>query len=132
MPFEEIQHTADWSLRVWAADLPTLFSEAALGMNLLAGMQPVHGFQIQRCYKTSASDVESLLVAFLSELLYYAEQERIMFDQFTLHFTDDTLIADLRGWPLDTIKKSIKAVTFHNLQIERTELGVETEIVFDV
>jgi len=29
--FEEIRHTADWALRVWAPDLSTLFTQAAQG-----------------------------------------------------------------------------------------------------
>src|SRR5512145_2314851 len=37
MGFEEIAHTADWSVRVWAPDLPSLFGEAARAMNSLAG-----------------------------------------------------------------------------------------------
>ena len=37
MGFEEISHTADWSARVWAPDLPSLFTEAARAMNSLSG-----------------------------------------------------------------------------------------------
>lgn len=31
--FEELHHTADWSLRVWAGDRPALFEAAARRMN---------------------------------------------------------------------------------------------------
>lgn len=132
MPFEEIQHTADWCLRVWAGDLPSLFTESALGMNLLAGMQPASGPPIHRSFRTSAPDIESLLVSFLSELLFIAEQEKIMFDQFDIQLTGDMLLVEMKGLPLNTVTKNIKAVTFHNLQVRRTARGVETEIVFDV
>ena len=36
--FLELPHTADWAVRVWAADLPALFAAAANGMNSLAGV----------------------------------------------------------------------------------------------
>ena len=32
MGFEEIRHTADWALRVWASNLSELLTEAARGM----------------------------------------------------------------------------------------------------
>ncbi len=39
MPFIEVAHTADWCLRVWSAELPSLFTEAARGMYALAGVK---------------------------------------------------------------------------------------------
>lgn len=36
--FEEVPHTADWSMKVWAEDLPALFVAAAQGMNSMTGM----------------------------------------------------------------------------------------------
>ena len=137
MPFEELSHTADWCLRVWAEDLTNLFVEAARGMNDLAGISLADKPQIEKTYSTSAADTESLLVSFLSELVYYAEQDNLAFDQFDLRieFIDDQachLSASLRGAPILSLDKSIKAVTFHNLQIHQTARGYETEIVFDV
>jgi SHS2 domain-containing protein len=38
----------------------------------------------------------------------------------------------LYGAPILSMDKAIKAVTFHNLQIQKTRRGVEVEIVFDV
>jgi SHS2 domain-containing protein len=39
MGYEEIPHTADWSIRVWAEDMPGLLAESARGMNWLAGVK---------------------------------------------------------------------------------------------
>ena len=33
--FEVVDHTADWSIRVWGRDLADLLRQAALGMNTL-------------------------------------------------------------------------------------------------
>ena len=137
MPFEELPHTADWSLRVWAADLSTLFVESARGMNALAGIRLVKKPQVRRNFSASAPDKESLLVSFLSELVYFAEQDRLAFNHFGLNLElkeglPCTLSATLRGAPILSLDKAIKAVTFHNLQIQETERGVEVEIVFDV
>ena len=66
MGFEEISHTADWALRVWADDLEGLFAEAARGMNALSGAQLAEGPKVKRTFEAEAPDAESLLVAFLS------------------------------------------------------------------
>ena len=132
MPYQEIPHTADWSLRVWAEDLPFLFAEAAHGMANLAGVRLSEGPRTQRRLDVQASDPESLLVSFLSEILYIGEQEHLGFDEFEIHLADDRLQADLTGAPILSIDKIIKAVTYHALQIRQTPAGVETEIVFDV
>jgi SHS2 domain-containing protein len=132
MPFEELQHTADWALHVWAADLPALFVEAALGMNALSGVQAVPGAQISRAFAAEAPDIESLLVLFLSELVYAAEQERLVFDAFEIELQGSEMKANMAGAPILTINKSIKAVTYHNLQVRQIETGFEVEIVFDV
>lgn len=137
MPFSELPHTADLALHVWAADLTGLFSEAALGMNALAGAILADSPRLTRDFSTSGPDAESLLVSFLTELVYYAEQEHTGFDSFDLTFgvTDDGthwLRATLRGAPLAQLHKAIKAVTYHGLKIRQTEQGCETTIVFDV
>ena len=77
MPFEELQHTADWALHIWAADLPALLAESARGMNVLSGAQPASGPRLSRAFEAEAPDVESLLVLFLTELVYFVEQERL-------------------------------------------------------
>jgi len=39
-PYVEVEHTADWALRVWAPTLEELFVDAARGMYELAGAKP--------------------------------------------------------------------------------------------
>jgi SHS2 domain-containing protein len=132
MPFEELAHTADWALRVRAADLPELFAESARGMNALTGAKQAPGPHTHRTVNLSAPDAESLLVAFLSELVYAAEQENLMFDEFKIQIEGQTFKAEMDGAPIASINKSIKAVTYHNLKIREIEGGFEVEIVFDV
>ena len=132
MGFEEIPHTADWSIHVWADNLEGLLAESARGMNWLAGTELVHEPRIMKTFETEGSDGESLLVAFLSELVYYAEQENLGFDDFDIQIKNGRLKAELRGAPLKSLSKAIKAVTWHKLEIKETARGMEVEIVFDV
>ena len=132
MGFEEISHTADWSVLVWAQDLPSLFIESARAMNALAGTRLNNGPRLRRSFETEDPDAESLLVAFLSELVYYQEQENLAFDAFDLTISDQALKVEMEGARIEWVDKAIKAVTYHNLKIEKTDRGLETRIVFDV
>ena len=130
--FQEVEHTADWELVVWAADLPGLIEQAARGMYSLAGINLEGGSQIERSVIIRAIDSESILVGFLQELLFLAETEGIGFHGFELHLQQEELSARLTGAKIASINKEIKAVTFHNLLIEKYQDGLEARIVFDV
>jgi SHS2 domain-containing protein len=130
--FEELPHTADWAIRVWAPSLPALFAEAARGMNALSGAKPGPGTRVSHTFKAEAPDLESLLVAFLSELVWSVEQEKLVFESFKVILKGTILKVIMSGAPILSINKSIKAVTYHNLKIGNTENGYQVEIVFDV
>ena len=132
MGFEEISHTADWSARVWAGDVPSLFAESARAMNALAGTMIGEGPRLQLRFVSEGPDVESLLVAFLSELVYYQEQENLAFDRFDIQMSDKRISVNMEGSEIVAADKAIKAVTYHNLKIEKTNHSFETTIVFDV
>lgn len=132
MGFEEISHTADWSVRVWAADLPSLFAESAQAMNALSGMIMSNGPRLQQRFESEGPDAESLLVSFLSELVYCQEQENLAFDTFHVEVSNKTLKVEMEGAKIAALDKAIKAVTYHNLKINQTNEGFETTIVFDV
>jgi SHS2 domain-containing protein len=132
MGFEEVSHTADWSARVWAPDLPSLFKEAARAMNSLSGTVIGTGERVSRTLEVEGPDIESLLVAFLSELVYYQEQENLTFDVFDLRVAGQWLKVAMEGAEIESVDKAIKAVTYHNLKIATTAEGLETTIVFDV
>jgi SHS2 domain-containing protein len=132
MGFEELSHTADWSVRVWARDLSSLFAESARAMNALAGTGTAQGPRLKRTFRSEGPDVESLLVAFLSELVYYQEQENLAFDMFDIQLRDRQISVTMEGAQITAIDKAIKAVTYHNLEVEETARGVEAVIVFDV
>ncbi len=130
--FQEIPHTADWAMKVWAEDMPSLFAEAAQGMNTLSGLELAPAPRVARTFRHEAADDETLLVAFLSELIYAREQENLGFDTFRIDLQSGLILAQMDGAPLASVEKPIKAVTFHNLRISRTDRGCKTEIVFDV
>ena len=132
--FEEIDHTADAALRLWAPDFETLLVQAARGVVwIMTGKMLSGPFPIQKHLVLEAFDRESLLVAWLSELAYSAEADRELFFSFEFNrVTDSRLIVDAEGIRVPALKTVIKAVTYHNLEIVETERGLEATVVLDV
>jgi SHS2 domain-containing protein len=132
--FEELSHTADWSFRVYGRTLKELFENAAYAMFELEG---IHADsltpEIVRVVQVSGIDYESLLVAWLNELLYLQESNQEGYYYFWVEFLPKfSLRAQIRGQPLTKVVKIIKAVTYHNLKIEETPNGWEATVVVDV
>jgi SHS2 domain-containing protein len=131
--FRENQHTADWELEAWAPDFPSLLEQSARGMYKLSGMQLRDGSRQTRTIKLQGDDSESLLVRFLTELLWLEQDEGLAFDSFSISVDEQyTLQAELGGCAISNLDKEIKAVTYHNLAVQTTEQGLRVIIVFDV
>ena len=132
--FEEIEHTADYALRVQGRHLAELLVNAAHGMNSLLVSDPSALLpELERHFELDAFDAENLLVKWLTEWAYWAEMERLVFNQFDLtDVTETGLKATVRGSRVSNLHKHIKAVTYHNLAITPTDEGLEVTIVFDV
>jgi SHS2 domain-containing protein len=79
-----------------------------------------------------ADDGEQLVVSFLEELLFLVDTDRLAFYGYLLQVEDTQLSAHLEGGFAVRYGREIKAVTYHDLEITRTESGLRTHIVFDV
>jgi SHS2 domain-containing protein len=131
--YEEIEHTADWALRVRGQNLTDLFRNAAVGMLSLLDIEPVPGIAESRLIELAAIDTETLLVSWLEELLYPIEVEDVVVVDFQIEaLKESQLKATIELKKIASITKEIKAVTFNELNIRTGDTGFETVIVFDV
>lgn len=127
---------ADWAIRVHARDATGLFVASACGMfSLLTDLSqvtPDRHFDIE----LQAIDVETLLIDWLNELLYLAEEHGLVFTDFAIHELTDKGVARLHasvsGGPPAGLFKVIKAATFSGLSIKNETDGLQAELVFDV
>jgi SHS2 domain-containing protein len=88
--------------------------------------------RVERSLELDGEDAEGLLVTFLAELLYLMESDGLAFDRYDLEIDAMHLTARLGGAVLVSQDKEIKAVTYHNLNIQSTPAGYTVTIVFDV
>jgi len=59
--YQEIAHTADWELHVWAPDMPALLEQAARGTYALMAARLQSAPRQSRCFEIYYQDKESLL-----------------------------------------------------------------------
>ena len=131
--FEEIEHTADVALHVWGEDIAGLFANAARGMAWLLADPAKVEVTTEESIELEAYDAETLLVSWLGELLYLHEREEVLFTEFDLEEVTETHLRGVaRGGPMDEPRHSIKAVTFSEMDIQPSDRGLETNVVFDV
>jgi SHS2 domain-containing protein len=136
--YRELEHTADWELEAWADDLPGLLEQVARGMYALSGAKLTPGADETLILCIQAMDAESLVVRFLSELLYLTQQKGLGFSSYSLQVDQKEpdgsldLQATLVGGLLLSVDKEIKAVTYHNLAVRRQAGELRVNVVFDV
>ena len=131
--FEEIEHTADLAIRAYGQDMQELFANAAHGMFALMAEPSAEEPAREREVSLEATDYEGLLVDWLNELIYLHEVEGETYSQFAIETLSPTeLKAQVTGGPTKIKTRAIKAATFHELEVVKTDKGYQATIVFDV
>jgi SHS2 domain-containing protein len=136
MPFTELEHTADILVRVNAASLDHLFSESALAMFSFMHEQR-EGRTVTRTLSLEAADTDALLHDFLSELLFLAEVDNLVFCDVEVSIAGQALRATAYGEPFDPDVHAggteIKGISYHGLHIiKEQDHRYRVEILFDV
>ena len=135
--YELFEHTADLGLRVRAADLNTLFAEAAACLfsavvEDLNTVRPASDVRVE----LAGTDREFLLFDWLKELLYRLDADHMLFSRFDVTVRDDGLTATAWGEPIDparhTLSHEVKAITYHELKVEPTPDGWLAEVIVDI
>ena len=135
--YDEIPHTSDLAVRIYGKTVPELFENAAYAMfNLTGDINNLKTDEVDKV-EVSASDNETLLISWLSELLYLAYSKKALFSEFhIISLKENKLIAEIKGEKISgdksRLRSEIKAATYHDLEIKKTSAGFEVTIVFDV
>ena len=135
--FESFGTTADVGIMAWGETLEELFANTARGMFALmvevgtvrpAGVLPI---------EAQGSDLPSLLVAWLNELLYRCETEEwAPLDVRGVAVEGGRASGDLVGEPAEAgrhrFKGVVKAATYHLLECQKDGNRWRARVVFDV
>ena len=135
--FEIIDHTADIGVIAYGADFKQVFANAASGLfSLIADLDDVKE-DTQREIELSTEDEDFLLVEWLNELIYIFDVEHIIFSRFEIDdLTSNKIKARCFGEELKhgkyTLKREIKAATYHMMRIHKDNSGYSVQVIFDV
>lgn len=135
-PYHFLEHTADIKMRATGRTLQELFVNAALGMMEVLYGEKIHSLKPSTTdhidLDLASQDTESLLVDWLSELLYLSDANNCAYIQYEIQeLADANIKATIYGLPAQAID-DIKAVTYHGLEVVNKGGRWEAIIVFDV
>jgi SHS2 domain-containing protein len=133
--FAILEHTADIGVRAEGATLEELFVQATRGLAAVIDIwRPGGGDSIP--IEVSAEDLGGLLVDWLSEALYVHDTRLVAFADVVVDTVRDGRAAGrLCVTPLgssETEGTQVKAITYHNLSVERVGDRWVATVYFDI
>jgi SHS2 domain-containing protein len=135
--FRVLDHPADIGFEAFGSTREEVFANAARALfHLLLDLDSVEP-RTEVAVLVEGSDPASLLVNWLSELLYLNDAEGWLFSEFEVERLDDrSLAARARGEKFDRTrhraKLQVKAITYHQLELERTAEGWHAQVYVDI
>jgi SHS2 domain-containing protein len=133
-----LDHTADLAIRIHAKSEIDLFELGARALYQVLGKLVAENTAAENfTLELRATNREDLFHDWLAELLFHAQTRRVIFDQFEFETLSPThVLAVSQAKPLDLTQTEfqveIKAVTYHHLQIQKTDEGLAATVIFDV
>lgn len=136
-PFRVLEHTADIGFEAFGATREGVFRNAARALiDLIVDLDtilPCEEVPVQ----VEGPDPPSLLVNWLSEILYLHDAHGWLFCDFELrHLHDRSLSALARGEKFDPARHQakllVKAITYHQLALEQTPEGWRAQVYVDI
>jgi len=140
--YELFDHTADLGLEIYGRTKRELFANAALALFdvMIQDIEPPTkrgGKERVKTRTVLGADVGDLLVNFLRELLYWFNGLGWVLNRGSiLACGNKKLVVQCTVEPYHPerhlIKTEIKAVTYHQLAVEKTKTGWKARVIFDV
>jgi len=140
-PYEILEHPADVGFRAWGRTLEELFASAALAMMSLACDAEGLAERDVRDVQVTGGDRESLLFAWLAEILAVQDAEQMFFRRAEVAEISESagewrIRGRVFGEKYDKARHRagtyIKAVTYHQLRVEQTPDGWRAQVYLDV
>ena len=134
--YEYFDVTADIGFKAYGESLNEAFENAGLAIfNIISDTSNVEPKK-EISFKIRSEDEISLLYDFLEELLFYHEIEFMLFSEFHVGIDDMLqLRATIRGeaidWDRHERKTEIKAITYHKMDVRKTDI-FEVQAIVDL
>lgn len=132
-----IDHTADMGIEVTASSKEELFKLAGEAFCDVVCDLPSIAKRVARHLTIKKNSIAELMQAFLSELLYLFDTEHILYSgvevsRVTSHELEVILTGEMIDSKKHQVKTGIKAVTHHQLTVEKRGTKWHARVIFDV
>ncbi|MGO8819153.1 MAG: archease [Terriglobia bacterium] len=136
-PFRILEHTADVGFEAFGSTREEAFVNAARALIYLIVELDSIDSREELPIEVQGADPESVLVNWLSELLYLHDAEGWLFRDFEIRsLHDNSLSAVARGERFQRsrhqAKLLVKAITYHQLALEKTPRGWRAQVYVDI
>ncbi len=134
--FEIMEHTADVGIVAYGTSIEKAFTNAGRALfSLITDLEDINEREY-RNIELTAPEQDSLLVAWLNELIYLFDAEGILFNRFDITELGQTFLkARAYGEVADTsrhrLKTGVKGATYHMLEIDSSN-GIRVRVLFDI
>lgn len=134
--YEYFEATADIGLKAYGKDMNEAFENAGLAIfNIISdtsGIDAVREIE----FEVTSEDEVSLLYDYLEELLFYHEIEFMLFSEFHVKIDENLhlkakIVGEEIDWDKHERKSEIKAITFHKMEVKKTD-HVEVQAIVDL
>jgi SHS2 domain-containing protein len=135
--FRILEHTADIGFEAFGETREEVFANAARALfHIVIDLGTVELRESAKIM-VAGEDPPSLLVNWLSELLFLQDAEGWLFREFAINsLSEKSLAAVARGEQLDParhqLKLLVKAITYHQLILEQTAAGWRAQVYVDI
>jgi len=137
MNFELLDHPADVGFRAWGNTLEEVFENCAHALISIifdpSDISPSQHWELE----AEGEDLESLLVNWLNEVLYYVDTRRVAFRALSVKMAEPFRVScqatgEKRRPEKHPVRVSVKAVTYHQLRLSKAAEGWIAEVFVDV
>ena len=132
--YEILEHKADLKIRAFGRRKRELFLNLLFGMAESQKAEFKTRKRIKKEVKIKSPDLSTLLVDFLSEVLYLSQVNKEVYFKIEFDkFTDTEIEGKLIGQEVERFGEDIKAVTYHGLDIRQLKDKTwEATVLFDI
>ena len=137
LTYQVIDHTADLGIIVKGPDVKSLFIRAAQAMTDLMVKGDISEKTAIRDGLVEGEDFPDLMVRWLGEILYLFEGENFIVHSIEIKSISPIQlksILSLTGFEPEyhEVLREIKAVTYHQISVDKANDGWEARVIFDI
>jgi SHS2 domain-containing protein len=137
LDYQVIDHTADLGIIVKGPDVRNLFILAAQAMTDLMVEGDISDKTSIRDVSLQGEDFPDLMVRWLGEILYLFDGENLIVNSIKIKSISPTKLKStltLTSFEPEhhQVIREIKAVTYHQISVDKTKDGWQAKVIFDI